>query len=250
MKTRSIAFLAITIMITLLTNRCSTKNNLLWQKIFMMFLSVPRLLKLLANIFLSHRYIYLVICRLQCTWTPYYKIENKKNITKKNASSFQENSFGFRILLPLRNCSDLLHGNCLLTGFNFSIKILLAKITFLFWILLCYLFNMSSVCIGSISWCCFVVTLFRCSSHVPLFRCIPIVLPVFPCSTGIPCSAFRCSVFGCSWFYSMSSKLHFSQTCDFAIQYTGPNFLTLKVAIYLKKMTYKRNSLKTFMRNL
>ena len=40
---------------------------------------------------------------------------------------------------------------------------------------------MSSVCIGTICWCCFVVALFRCSSHVPLFRGIPIVLPVFGC---------------------------------------------------------------------
>ena len=63
------------------------------------------------------------------------------------------------------------------SGFNFSIKILLAKIT-LFWI------NMSSVCIGSISWCCFVVMLFRwfCCSHVSLFR----GLPVFCCSASVP----------------------------------------------------------------
>ena len=56
----------------------------LWQEILMMFLSVPQPLKLLANIFLSHRYIYLVTCRLQCTWTPYYKIKKEKDITKKN----------------------------------------------------------------------------------------------------------------------------------------------------------------------
>ena len=35
-------------------------------------------------------------------------------------------------------------GNCLLTRFNFSMKMLLAAITFLFWILLCCLLNMSS----------------------------------------------------------------------------------------------------------
>ena len=89
---------------------------------------------------------------------------------------------------------DLLHGNRLMTGFKISIKILLGKMTFLFWILLCYLPNMSSFCIGSISWCCFVVTLFRCSSHVPLFRGIPLfrqcsgVPPVFWCSASVPCS--------------------------------------------------------------
>ena len=54
---------------------------------------------------------------------------------------------------------------------------------------------MSSFGIGSISWCCFVVTSFRCSSHVPLFRDIPIVLPVFGCMfrqcSGVPL-VFRC----------------------------------------------------------
>ena len=49
---------------------------------------------------------------------------------------------------------------------------------------------MPSVCIGTICWCCFVVALFRCSSHVPLFRGIPIVLPVFGCvfrqCSGVP----------------------------------------------------------------
>ena len=94
----------------------------------------------------------------------------------------------------------------LLTRFNFSIKILLATITFLFWILLCCLLNMLSFCIANISWCCFVVTFFRCSSHVPLFRGIPIVLPVFGCMFR-RCSVFRSSVFWCSWFYSMPSNM-------------------------------------------
>ena len=83
MKTHSAAFLAIAIMINFLTNRCSTINSLLWQEISMMFLSVPQPLKLLANIFLSHRYIYLVICRLQCTWIPYYKTEKEKQYNEK-----------------------------------------------------------------------------------------------------------------------------------------------------------------------
>ena len=55
---------------------------------------------------------------------------------------------------------------------------------------------MSSFCIGSISWCCFVVTFFRSSSHVPLFRGISIVQtvfglyvpPVFRCSASVPCA--------------------------------------------------------------
>ena len=67
------------------------------------------------------------------------------------------------------------------------------------WInLWCYLLNMSSFSIGSISWCYFVVSLFCCSSHVPLFHGISIVSPVFRCfasvpvfcrcSAGVPCS--------------------------------------------------------------
>ena len=99
------------------------------------------------------------------------------------------------------------HGNCLLTRFHFSIKILLVIVTFLFWILFCCLLNITPVCIVSISWCCFVVTLFHCSSRVPLFRGIPIILPVFGCtshqcsgvppvfrcSAGVPCSVVLCS---------------------------------------------------------
>ena len=60
----------------------------------------------------------------------------------------------------------------LLTGFKFSVKILLTKINFWFQILLCYLLKMSPFCIGSISWCYFVFLLFRwCSpvSAIPLF---------------------------------------------------------------------------------
>lgn len=90
--------------------------------------------------------------------------------------SSKGNSFSFRILLPfckcfylLFSCINLLHGNCLLTGFNFSMKNLLPKIT-LFSILLCHLFDMLLLCICSISWCCFVVSLLHCSS-VPLFFC-------------------------------------------------------------------------------
>ena len=101
---------------------------------------------------------------------------------------------------------------------SISIKILLAKIAFLFYsILLCYLLNMSSSCIGSISWYCFVVPFISCCSFVPLFCDIPIVPPVFQKCASAPvfcqysatdpvfrrCSVFRCSVFRCSWFYSM-----------------------------------------------
>ena len=118
------------------------------------------------------------------------------------------------------SCTNLLHGNCLLIEFNFSIKIFLAKIIFLFWILLRYLLNMSSLSIDSIFWYCFVVTLFCCSSHVSLFRGIPTDLSVFHCSAGITvfrhcssvrplfcrCSAFRSSVFWCFWLYSMPKQ--------------------------------------------
>ena len=85
------------------------------------------------------------------------------------------------------------HGNCLLTRFNFSIKILLATIPFLFWILLCYLLNMYRlselvVFLG--------VALLCCSAA------LPIVLPVFGYMfASVPafrrCSVFRSSVFRC-----------------------------------------------------
>ena len=119
------------------------------------------------------------------------------------------------------SCVDLLHGNCLLIRFNFSIKILLDKMNFLFWILLCYLLNMPSSCIVSISWCCFVVSLFRCSSHVSLFHSIPIVSPVFRCfarvtvlrqCSGVPPVFCRCSVFRCSWFYLYVEKKTISRS--------------------------------------
>ena len=90
MKTGSTAFLAPAIMIALLTNRCSTKNSLLWQEVLVMFPSVPQLLKLLANIFLSHRYIYLVTCRLQCTWTPHYNIKKEKQYHEKKLRSLSK----------------------------------------------------------------------------------------------------------------------------------------------------------------
>ena len=51
---------------------------------------------------------------------------------------------------------------------------------------------MSSFCIGSISWCCLAVLLFCCSSHVPLFRGIPIIPPAFRCSVSVPVFR-RCS---------------------------------------------------------
>ena len=85
------------------------------------------------------------------------------------------------------SCADFifLHGNFLLTGFNFSIKILLAKRNLLFWILLFYLLNMSLFCIGSISWHFLAVPLFCCSSHVPLFRGTLIVPPEFCYSASV-----------------------------------------------------------------
>ena len=89
-----------------------------------------------------------------------------------------------------------------MTGFNFSVKILLAKITFLFLILSCYLLNMSLFCID-IFCHCFVVLLFCCSSNVPMFYGIPIVLWYSDCPTKVlvlyKCSSvpsmFQCSVF-------------------------------------------------------
>ena len=154
MKTCSTAFLVLAIMITLLTNKCSTKNSLLWwQEILMMFLSVPQPL-----------------------------------------NQFHGTFHG----LEITNWFTKSYGNCLLTRFNFSTEILLATITFLFWILLCYLLNMSSFCIGSIFRCCFVML--RCSASL-LMSTIPWY---FDCSASfrlyVPPVFRRCSVFRCSWF--------------------------------------------------
>ena len=111
--------------------------------------------------------------------------------------------------------ANLLHENCLLSGFKFFIKILLAKITFLFWTLPFCLLNMPSFCIGIISWCCFVAPSFYWCSPVPQFHGIPIVPPVFRCSVSVP--MFRCSagvlycVVSCSsvlGFYSMPLYSH------------------------------------------
>ena len=141
-------------------------------------------------------------CKLQCTWTSYEKTEKEKQYKEKTCALFLRKQFYLQYIITLAqvfcflfSCADLLlHWNCLLTGFSFSIKILLAIITFLFWILLCYLLNMSSFCIGSISRCYFVVTfsaaLASPCSNIP---CIPIAMPVLR----------RCSVFRSSWFYSM-----------------------------------------------
>ena len=85
MKTRSTTFLAIVIMITVLTNRCSTKKQ---PTVAGNLDDDSQPLKLLANIFLSHSYIYLMTCRLQCTWTPYYKIEKEKQYNEKNCVLF------------------------------------------------------------------------------------------------------------------------------------------------------------------
>ena len=101
----------------------------------------------------------------------------------------------------------------LTTGFKYSIKIFLAKITFLFWILLCYLLNMSSFFTSNTSWCCFVVTLFHCSSHVlipiPRYSDCSASIPLFhQCFSVLP-AFYPCSMFWCSWFYSMLWNKHF-----------------------------------------
>ena len=126
-------------MIIQLTNRCSTRNSLLWQEILMMFLSVLQPLKLLANTFLSQRYIYLVACRLQCTWTPYYKIEKEKQYNEKKLCPLSKKIvlasdyyYTCVIVLYFIFLRRFITWNMSPDRFNFSIKILLAKMTFLF----------------------------------------------------------------------------------------------------------------------
>ena len=104
--------------------------------------------------------------------------------------------------------ANLWHGNCLLTGFNFSIKFFHAKITFLFSVLLCYMLNKSSFWWYFLVLFCF--SFVGCSTGVLLFR-YSAVFRLFRQRSGVP-SVFWCSaipllvhvpVFRCSWFCSM-----------------------------------------------
>ena len=76
---------------------------------------------------------------------------------------------------------------------NISIKILLAKITFLFWILLCYLLNMSSLCFGNTSCCSLAMLVLSCSAFLWYSDCSVSVPPLFWYSTDVPCSVVPCS---------------------------------------------------------
>ena len=98
--------LAIATTLTLLTNRCSTKNNLLWHEILMILLSVATSItkSIKQKYYLSAYYIHVVTCRLQCTWTPYYKIEKEKQYKEKNCVFFLRKYFSFRILLAAYVC--------------------------------------------------------------------------------------------------------------------------------------------------
>ena len=97
-----------------------------------------------------------------------------------------------------------------------------------------YLLNILSFCIGIISWCCFIVPLFRCTSHVPLFRGIQIVPPVFRYSASAPvflwCSVFRSSVFRCSWFYSIPEISTFVRVT--VISFSGYKWLWLRLNFF------------------
>ena len=74
---------------------------------------------------------------------------------------------------------------------------------------------MSSFCIDSIAWCCFVVPLFRCCSILivsPVFRCHASV-PVFrQCSARVPCSVVPC--FGVSGFIRNTGTRNTDETAE------------------------------------
>ena len=97
-----------------------------------------------------------------------------------------------------------------------------------------YLLNILSFCIGIIPWCCFIVPLFRCTSHVPLLRGIPIVPPVFLYYASAPvflwCSVFRSSVFRCSWFYSIPEISTFVRVT--VISFSGYKWLWLRLNFF------------------
>ena len=69
---------------------------------------------------------------------------------------------------------------------NISIKILLAKIAFLFWILLRYLLNMSSLCIGGNSCCSLAMLVFSCSTFLWYSDSSANIPPLLWYSAGIP----------------------------------------------------------------
>ena len=79
------------------------------------------------------------------------------------------------------------------SAFNFSIKIFLANIIFLFWTLLCCLLNLSSFCICSISWCCFIVLLLHWSARVLLVRSFVVFQLLRECPS-VPPLVFQYSV--------------------------------------------------------
>ena len=102
------------------------------------------------------------------------------------------------------SCADLLHGNCLLTKFNFLTKILLAKITscFEFFYVIC------SICRRSVLVVFLGVVLFFRYSAALLMLHYSVVFRLFRHCSGVP-PVFRSSVFGCFWFYSMPTVHRF-----------------------------------------
>ena len=124
---------------------------------------------------------------------------------------------------------------------NISLKILLVKIIFLFWILLCYLLT---ICRRSVLVLLLVVPLcgvllFHFSVIFQLFRQRSVVSPdvpsVFSHYSGIPCSVFcRVFVFKYSWFYSTPCVLYLTQSRWFAHGYNASFWLILCSNIWLK----------------
>ena len=145
------------------------------------------------NVFLLHRYIYMVTCRLQCAQNQYNKTEKRKQYKReKNVLSLRK-YFQLQDIIHMCECSTF---NCLVqqfymeTKFSFSIKIILAKkrscFEFCYFIYSIFCYSVLVVFLG-------VVLLLNRCSPVRLFRGIPTVRPVFRCSASVPvfhqCSA-------------------------------------------------------------
>ena len=143
-----------------------------------------------------------------CPILRYYKIEKEKQYNEKNCLLFLRKQFQLQNITTFAellsfpfSCTDLLHGNCLLNRFNFSINILLVnKNNFVlnFCYAICSIICCPSVLVVFLG----VVLLLRQSPALHMFH-YSMVFPLF-CHYSVVPPVFRCST--CSWFYHSCSN--------------------------------------------
>ena len=147
-------------------------------------------------------------CRLQCTWTPYNKIQKEKQYKEKNCVFFLRKYFSFRILLHLCKCS----------AFHFLAQISFSYTETFSWLDLTFPSKSSLLKeLYCFEFCYVICSICRCSVLVVLlgvvlllrdsaallmflysvvfwlFRQCSVVMPVFRCSAGVPCWVVPCS---------------------------------------------------------